>query len=182
MAAASAASRRVGRQSTRRCSIISMDDLSPARRGWRALVAHLPLAHPSHIVAMSREYYRAHHTGLHAVGVEDIAPPAEHQTGDRYTRARDYADRADHRDHGPGRLVPRRAPARQGLPGRRHDPALEHRRDGADRSHRRPARDRPGRPARPGVAGVRAPGCPARPRSTTSPPRVSCRRRGTSRS
>ena len=34
-----------------------------------------------------------------------------------------HADRADHRDHRTGRLVPRRAAARQGLPRRRHGPA-----------------------------------------------------------
>ncbi len=51
------------------------------------------------------------------------------------------ANRPHHRDHRPGRLVPRRAPAREGLPRRRHDPALEHRVGRADRPHPRPDRD-----------------------------------------
>ena len=53
----------------------------------------------------------------------------------QYTR-RDDQGGADHRDHWPGRLVPRRTAARAGLPRPRDDPASEHRR------RRSPARTR----------------------------------------
>ena len=51
-------------------------------------------------------------------------------------------DRADHRHHRPGRLLPRRAPARQGLPRRRHRPPQLHHAVRADRAPRRPGRAR----------------------------------------
>ena len=64
--------------------------------------------------------------------------------------------RPDHGHHGPGRLLPGRAAARQGLRGPRHGPP---RLDGEVRAHRAPARPHhapPGRPARPPLAGRHA--------------------------
>ena len=61
------------------------------------------------------------------------SPPLDGLTGGprlptpTYTPA-DAEDGADHRHHRPGRLVPRRIPARRGLPRRRDDPPIEHRR------------------------------------------------------
>ena len=82
--------------------------------------------------------------------------------GDRRVAARTRggggadAERADHRDHRPGRLLPGRAAAREGLRRPRHGaPRL----DGEVRPHRAPARPdhaAPGRPARPALAGRRA--------------------------
>ena len=64
--------------------------------------------------------------------------------------------RPHHGHHGPGRLLPRRAAARQGLRGPRHGPP---RVDREVRAHRAPARPHhapPGRPARPPLAGRHA--------------------------
>ncbi len=61
----------------------------------------------------------------------------------------------DHRRHRPGRLLPCRAAAREGLRRPRHGPP---RLDGevrADRAHPRPHHPAPGRPARPALAGGR---------------------------
>ena len=56
---------------------------------------------------------------------------------------------ADHRDHGPGRLVSRRASAREGLRGLRHGAALLDRDLRADRASGRPDHARAGRSPRP---------------------------------
>jgi hypothetical protein len=56
---------------------------------------------------------------------------------------------ADHRHHRPGRLLPRRAPARQGIRGRRHRAAQLHDELRADRAPPGPRRAGLRRPARP---------------------------------
>ena len=69
--------------------------------------------------------------------------------------------RADHGHHGPGRLLPRRAPAGEGLHRLRHGAAGE---QGQLRAHRAPpaaARDQAGRPPRPALADPDARGEPA---------------------
>ena len=66
------------------------------------------------------------------------------------------AQRADHRDHGPGRLVPRRAAAREGLRGPRHGAPRVDREVRPHRASARPHHAPPGRPARPALAGRRA--------------------------
>ena len=89
--------------------------------------------------------------------------------------------RPDHRHHRPGRLLPRRAAAREGLRGPRHGPP---RLDREVRPHRAPARPdhaAPGRPARPALARRRAARRQARTRSTTSPRCRSSPSRGSSR-
>ena len=90
-------------------------------------------------------------------------------------------NRADHRHHRAGRLLPRRAPARQGVPRRRHRaPQLDH----ALRTHRAPRRQGRAplrRPARPDVARRRHRPDANPTRSTTSPRRASWPRRGRSR-
>ncbi|CAA9525459.1 MAG: GDP-mannose 4,6-dehydratase, partial [uncultured Thermoleophilia bacterium] len=66
----------------------------------------------------------------------------------------------DHRHHGPGRVLPRRAPARRGLPGVRHGPARLDRVERADRAPRRARHPAPGRPPGPVLARGRARGGP----------------------
>ena len=51
----------------------------------------------------------------------------------RYTRA-DGEDRTNHGRHRPRRLIPRRTPDREGLPGGRHDAPLQHRLRRTDRA------------------------------------------------
>ena len=77
--------------------------------------------------------------------------------------------RPDHGHHGPGRLVPRRPAAREGLRGARHGPARLDREVRADRAPPRPDHAAPGRPARPPLARRHAERRRARTRSTTSP-------------
>ena len=64
--------------------------------------------------------------------------------------------RAHHRHHRPGRLLPRRPAAREGLRGPRHGPPLLDGEVRAHRAHPRPHHAAPGRPARPALAGRRA--------------------------
>ncbi len=59
---------------------------------------------------------------------------------------------ADHGNHRPGRLLPRRPAAREGLRGVRDGPPFQHRVVRADPPSRGARRVPPGRPARPGVA------------------------------
>ncbi len=63
--------------------------------------------------------------------------PASVDAEDGTVRRRAEAESVHHRDHGPGRLLPRRAPAREGLRGLRDDPPLELVQHGADRPHLR---------------------------------------------
>ena len=93
-----------------------------------------------------------------------------------------HEDRAHHRHHRPGRLVPRRAAARQGLPRRRRGaPQLARRTSSASPTSSTASswspRDLLDQTSLTDV--VRAHARPTR--STTSPRRASCRRRGRSR-
>ena len=69
---------------------------------------------------------------------QTLADTLEAPRGSRGGASRERAPRADHRDHRPGRLVPRRAPAGEGLRRLRHDPARLDRERRADRAPRRP--------------------------------------------
>ena len=72
---------------------------------------------------------RLHRPLVALAGPQDPGPDDPGRPGGTMTRE----EGADHRDHRPGRLVSRRAPARQGLRGPRPDPALELVLDRADR-------------------------------------------------
>ena len=89
---------------------------------------------------------------------------------------------ADHGNHGPGRLLPRRAACST----RATRCSAMVRRSSTESFERiapprGPCRAPPGRPARPGVAAARRCARRGRTRSTTSRRRASCRRRGRSR-
>ncbi len=87
----------------------------------------------------------------------------------------------DHGHHRPGRLVPGRAPAGQGLRGLRHGPPLLDRELRAHLAPRRPGHARPGRSPRPASRWSARSRRPSPPRSTTSRRRASCRPPGGSR-
>ena len=91
------------------------------------------------------------------------------------------AFRPRHGHHRPGRLLPGRAAAREGLRGARHGAPLEHRELRADRAPHGPGDAPPGGSPRPELA--RSTCCAPRGRrsSTTSPPSPSCRPPGRSR-
>ncbi|CAA9497395.1 MAG: GDP-mannose 4,6-dehydratase, partial [uncultured Solirubrobacteraceae bacterium] len=65
--------------------------------------------------------------------------------------------RTDHGHHRPGRVLPRRAPARRGLRGPRHGPPGLHGEVRADRAPARPHHAPSGRPARPALPRRRPP-------------------------
>ena len=113
------------------------------------------------------------------------ADPARHARAARArpcrSASRERPPRADHRHHRPGRLVPRRAAAREGLRGLGHDAPRLDREPRAHRAPDRPDDADPGRPARPALAGGSRCARRSRTRSTTSPRRASSRPRGTSR-
>ena len=89
--------------------------------------------------------------------------------------------RHHHRNHRPGRVVSRRAAAREGLRGHRRRPALERAEPVAHRAPARPHHAPAGRPARPAVADRGHRRRPPGTSSTTWRRCRSCRRRGTSR-
>src|SRR3954470_11556841 len=63
--------------------------------------------------------------------------PASVDAEDGTVGRRGEAEGIHHRDHGPGRLLPRGDPAREGLRGLRDDPPLELVQHGPDRPHLR---------------------------------------------